>query len=110
MVNNSLFSLVAATVDANRSPVDTRPHSDCLCPPNNSTVAGVALDEAGWQGMQLFHHANPRDLYTYWKIPPGGNISGCHLEEKNMKRGREKGVKCKRKKKGKKMRKGEAKG
>jgi hypothetical protein len=49
----------------------------------------------------------------------GKNISRCHLGEKNMKRPREKGGKCRRKKeergekkeeKGKKMRKGEGKG
>jgi hypothetical protein len=49
----------------------------------------------------------------------GGNISGCHLGGKNMKRRREKGRKCKKKKeergkkkeeRGKKIRKGEVKG
>ncbi len=40
----------------------------------------------------------------YWKIPPSfgegkGNISRCHLGEKNMKREREKGANFKEKEK-----------
>jgi hypothetical protein len=53
---------------------------------------------------------SPRTAAVYWKIPPpgGGVISANVIWGKNMKRGREKGGKCKRKrKKGEKMRKRE---
>jgi hypothetical protein len=44
---------------------------------------------------------NPRGLHVENNFPPWGKgtISQCHLGGKNMKRGREKGEKCERKRK-----------
>jgi hypothetical protein len=68
----------------------------------------------GEGGVTFFGLLSRTGVYIMENTPPwggGGNISRCHLGEKNMKRPREKGGKCgrKRKKGERKRKKGERK-